>query len=268
MVFRKSEPGEALKPYVREFWVFENPDPTIQRQKIIPDGFCEIIFHYGDPYRLKLSGRWKTQARWLLAGQISRHFFLENTGVAGMIGVNLRPTAPYQLFGLQMVKLTDRVVDLEPVLGRVDMEMSKIFNSDMSPGKRMKLVERWLERMIRPDHDRRSARVTEVVETIFRHKGLNDIESFSKKMSVSSRHLERDFKNVVGLTSKFFCRIIRFNHIFEVMKTGDARWIDIALRAGYFDQSHFIKNFKEFTGENPSQYGFEEKNLANFFLRK
>jgi AraC-like DNA-binding protein len=52
------------------------------------------------------------------------------------------------------------------------------------------------------------------------------------------------------------------------MQRKDNAWVDVALNSGYFDQSHFIRNFKAFTGESPAQYGFDKKNLANFFLRK
>jgi YesN/AraC family two-component response regulator len=45
-------------------------------------------------------------------------------------------------------------------------------------------------------------------------------------------------------------------------------WTQVGLESGYYDQAHFIKNFKAFTGEDPSRYFFEEPNLANFFLKK
>ena len=52
------------------------------------------------------------------------------------------------------------------------------------------------------------------------------------------------------------------------MQNKDFDWSDVSFLAGYYDQSHFIKNFKEFTGENPSDYGFNDINMANFFLKK
>ena len=167
-----------------------------------------------------------------------------------------------------MDQFKNRVVDLESFLGRVDGEMTLLTDTGVSIDARVKLAERWLTGMIPSNNEPRCTRVVDAVDAIFRQKGLVDMESLSSQLRVSSRHLEREFKKITGLTFKLFCRIVRFNYIFEIMKVGDASWIDVALQSGYFDQPHFIKNFKEFTGENPSQYGFEEENLANFFLRK
>lgn len=266
MLFKRFKPSGNIKTYLKESWVFEDSDPSIHRQKIIPDGYCEIIFHYRSPYKINLNGKWEKQSQTLFAGQISRHFFLENTGASGMIGLKLKPAAPYQLFGLNMDQFKDKVVDLKLILGSIDHQMVQFSNPGTPLRERVKLAELWLLSLLKPDAMRKSKRVMDVVEIIFQQKGLIDIESLSKRIHISKRHLEREFKEVVGLTPKFFCRIIRFNYIFEIMKAGDKSWIDIALQSGHFDQSHFIKNFKEFTGEEPSQYGFNEKNLANFFL--
>jgi methylphosphotriester-DNA--protein-cysteine methyltransferase len=268
VLFERFEPSDQLRPYVREYWIYENPDTAVRRQKIIPDGYCEIIFRYGDPTRINLHGEWEVQEGELFAGQISSHFYMENTGVSGILGVKLRPAAPYHLFGIPMDEFTDRVVGLEKALGTVPPSIGQLTDARTAPARRIQLAERWLSDHLPVESTVKSKRISGVVETIFRKNGLVDIEALAEEHHVSRRHLEREFKQVVGLTFKFFSRIIRFNFIFEVMKSGDTSWIDIALKSGFFDQAHFIKNFREFTGENPSEYGFEEKNLANFFLRK
>jgi transcriptional regulator GlxA family with amidase domain len=95
-----------------------------------------------------------------------------------------------------------------------------------------------------------------------------EIEELAKQVHISKRQIQRDFKNYVGLSPKKYARILRFNYIFKLMQEKDMKWVDIAIQSGYFDQAHFIKNFKEFTGEEPSNYGFDDKNMSNFFLNK
>ncbi|MDY8135884.1 helix-turn-helix domain-containing protein [Aquimarina sp. 2201CG5-10] len=85
---------------------------------------------------------------------------------------------------------------------------------------------------------------------------------------MNERNLERFFKTYIGLTPKFYSRVIRFSNIFKLIQQEGFNWASIAYLAGFYDQSHFIKNFKEFTGEEPSKYGFEEENMANFFLKE
>jgi methylphosphotriester-DNA--protein-cysteine methyltransferase len=111
-------------------------------------------------------------------------------------------------------------------------------------------------------------RIAPAIQQILTAHGMVDIESVANSHAISRRHLEREFRKIVGLTPKYFARIIQFKYIFEAMQRKDNAWVDVALNSGYFDQSHFIRNFREFTGESPAQYGFDQKNLANFFLHK
>ena len=85
---------------------------------------------------------------------------------------------------------------------------------------------------------------------------------------VSERQLERLFKKYIGLSPKYYARIIRFNYIFKLIHLKNTSWAEVVYQSGFYDQSHFIRNFKAFTGEDPSSYYFEEKNMANFFLNK
>jgi AraC-like DNA-binding protein len=269
MVFKRAEPANQLKSFVKEYWLVENDDTTPSKQKIIPDGFCEIIFHYGEPYRINLHGEWETQSNMLFAGQISNHFYLENTGSSGIIGIKLQPAAFYFLFGLEMPQFTNKVVELGSVLpGNFINAAVGLTDKKITPDQRIQTAESWLLAILQKQSIKNIFKVQQALDIIFEQNGMRDIETIAQKINYTRRHLEREFKKVVGLTPKLFSRIIRFNYIFQILKEGDASWISIALDSGHFDQAHFIKNFKEFTGEEPSQYGFDESNLANFFLKK
>lgn len=269
MLFKRVAPTEKLKSFIREYWMVEDDDPSPTLQKIIPDGFCEIIFHYGDVYRINLHGDWETQSRMLFAGQITDHFYLENTGRSGIVGIKLQPAAFYNLFGIEMSQFTNRVVELNSILSNGLLKGTNgIIEKNIDPEKRIELVETWLLDILNQQEIKLTIKIQQALNIIFEQNGMADIENIAEKINYTRRHLEREFKKVVGLTPKFFSRIIRFNYIFQLMKQEDASWISIALDSGHFDQSHFIKNFREFTGEEPSQYGFDEMNLANFFLKK
>jgi AraC-like DNA-binding protein len=268
MFFTREEPSQALKPFVKEYWIVEDESTVPVLQKIIPDGYCEIIFHYGDPYRIKLHGKWEMQSRVLFAGQISNHFYLENSGCSGIMGIKLQPAAFYNLSGTDMTTFTDRVVDLDPIMPEKFIKAPDgLADNKITVTERICLAEAWLAEIVQqPLYN--SLKVREALDIIFEKNGMVDIEEIAGHLKQTRRHLEREFKKIVGLTPKFFSRIIRFNHIFQLMKERDSSWISIALDSGHFDQSHFIKNFKEFTGEEPSKYGFNDNNLANFFLNR
>ncbi|MEQ9403008.1 MAG: helix-turn-helix transcriptional regulator [Cyclobacteriaceae bacterium] len=267
MVFKSVPPSTHLSSLIREFWIYENPDAAIHKQKIIPDGYSEIIIHYGSPYRINMNGKWEDQSRLLFSNQISKYFFLQNTGPSAMIGIKLFPHSFYRLFGTDLSPYTDRVIPLEEMSGVSSTPLKKLTQKQLTAEARIKQIEEWFADKLAGEQRHDVSLIENAVNIIFKSNGLTDVAKISEQLGISTRHLERSFKKIVGVTPKFFSRIIRFNHIFQLISRGKESWIRVALESGYFDQSHFIKNFKEFTGEEPSAYGFEESNLANFFLK-
>lgn len=266
MHYESFEPADSLKNLVKEYWIFENEDATPHKQKIIPDGYSEIIIHYGDPYQINLSGTWENQESILFSSQISKFFFLENLGKSGMLGIKLHPEAFHQLFQIDVSLYTDQVIHLNKVIPDTCSGLELIQNKTLSISERVHLAETWLESQL--NNLVYQKKITQCIAAIFKTHGMIEVEQMAADVKLSIRQLERLFKKIVGLTPKFYCRIVRFNYIFEVIKEQKDSWIRTALQSGFFDQSHFIKNFKEFTGEEPSNYGFDEMNLANFFLKK
>jgi len=266
MTFERFDPKPELSHIIKEFWIYEDLESIPKIQKVIPDGYSEIIIHYGDPYRINLDGVWETQSRLLFSNQISKFFHLENTGKSAIIGMKLFPMAGYELFGIDMSTLTDQVVALEDLY--VDISsILPLTSSAHSTESRISALENWVEKVI-TGSNRNTAKVREATVEVFKSNGMTDIQELANSLEISARQLERLFKKSTGVTFKFFSRIVRFSYIFQLMKDKERSWVQVALESGFFDQSHFIKNFKEFTGEEPSSYGFDEKTLANFSLSK
>lgn len=267
MIFKRVLPPRDLEKIIECYWIIENDDPTPHQQKIIPDGFCEIIFHYKDPYRICLTNTWEQQSMHLVAGQISRHFFLENTGASGIIGIKVKPTALTHLFNLDMHLLTDKVIDLPVALGDQLQALEQDLRRTGDHDHFITLLN---------DHFRRILQATnyvpspadQAIDLIFAHRGMIAVAEIGERVGIGERQLERLFKKYIGLSPKFYMRIIRFSAIFQLIQEEDPGWAGLAYEAGFYDQSHFIRNFKAFTGEDPSRYGFDKKNMANFFLKK
>ena len=247
MEFRRIEPSGVAAKAVECYWIVKDNDATPVKQKIVPDGFTELIFHFGDHYRINLDGRWKKQGTRLLAGQISRYFYLENSGTTDIFGIKMKPSALTHLFGVSMKDKVDKVVGLD-----IDIDVEN--------------VNDFFARLCKDypvDHP-----VDRAVDLIFSKKGMLTVASICNELSVGGRYLQQLFQKYIGVSPKFFARIVRFSYIFKVIKDEDPNWADVVYEAGYYDQSHFIRNFKAFTGEDPSAYIFAEKSLANFFMKK
>jgi AraC-like DNA-binding protein len=249
MEFRRIEPTGNASRAVECYWHVKDDNAKPVQHKIIPDGFAEIILHFGDSYRINLDGSWRKQGKRLLAGQITKYFFLENTGVSNIFGIKLKPTAPAHLFGIGMKNIVDKVIDLDDRIKTDVNNIDECFNEFC--------------RNYPSDHPADKA-----VDIIFSKKGMVTIGSLCDELSLSERYLQQLFQKYVGLSPKFFARVVRFSHIFQLIKDKDPDWAQVVYEAGYYDQSHFIRNFKVFTGEDPSGYIFAEKTLANFFMKK
>lgn len=267
MIFKRLAPDPGLEHLIECYWIVESQDPTPQQQKIIPDGFPEIIFHYGDPYRINLGTAWELQSASLLGGQLRNYFYLENTGVSGIVGIKLKPTAVTHLFNISMDELTDKVVDLPLVTGHSFQPIA----AAIRPGIDHDTIIRFINDHVKQLAEKASYHANHAdraVTQIIEKKGMITVAELIGTLGTSERNLERIFKKYIGLSPKFYTRIIRFNTIFQLIQEGDPRWTSIAFDSGFYDQSHFIRNFKAFTGEDPTRYFFDEQNMANFFLKK
>jgi AraC-like DNA-binding protein len=262
MIFKKIDPPARYSDLIACYWFIEDDSDTPQKQKIIPDGYTEMIFHFGDPFRICQGSRWKIQERSLVAGQMKKHFYIQNTGVVDVMGVKFRPTALTRLFSMDMYSLTDKVVGLE------------IVESDDAFHKRLSI----LSHHDRIDHFHHALEayfssaepagvVDRAVEIIVQNQGIITVSQLAAKVGAGERQLERLFKRYVGISPKMYARTIRFNYIFDNVKV-EKDWMTIVEKSGFYDQPHFSKDFKSFTGEEPSSWMFDARNMANFFAGK
>lgn len=262
-VFSKSELSHTIK----SFWLIDSKgDKSIQQEKIIPDGYPELIMHYGDPYKININDSWELQESTILAGQIRNYFFLENTGESKMFAIKFQPWALKELFGIEMSSITDTVIEMPLQIQKTLQKVIAIATGTVSFEEKVVHIEDWFKSYLSNGKFNFSAKYKAVVSLIHK-KGSIPLKELQEDYQISERGLERYFRSYIGLSPKFYARVIRFSYIFQLVQEEEIDWADIVFRAGYYDQSHFIKNFKEFTGEDPSKYGFSEENMANFFLR-
>ena len=266
MSFRRISPPTELSRYLECFWIVEEEDPTPTLQKIIPDGFPEMIFHFGDPYLIKLKSKWTKQSSSLLGGQITAHFFLKNTGVSNILGFKFKPAAIGLLFDIDMFPLTNRVASLRTLGHPAINIIENLIKKADDHNDRIRAVIDYLSKNLRDIDDRP---INDAVEQILSSNGTISVSDICNDSACSERQLERLFRRYVGLSPKLYSRIVRFAYIFQhIQGSKKMNGSELGIASGYYDQSHFIRNFKAFTGEDPSRYFFDQPNLANFFLKK
>lgn len=165
-----------------------------------------------------------------------------------------------------MSTLTDKVVSIDAEILKSMYPIKEIALASQSFEVKVSKIENRFSKYFEQQNCKPTIR-KRAVELIIAKRGAINIEEILSQFGISERALERYFHSNIGLSPKFYSRIVRFASIFALVNKSKIDWREIAYHAGFFDQSHFIRNFKEFAGEVPCGYGFSENNLANFFLR-
>lgn len=123
------------------------------------------------------------------------------------------------------------------------------------------LEHRYAEAMVPP------ARIGDMISRLAAEPGARHAEVVGA-YPLTQKHLITEFKRYLGVTPKYYHRILRFNDVLRHVQTeGGASWAAVAHHCGYSDQSHFIRDFRHFSGFNPTEYlrqDFED-GQTNFF---
>ncbi|MFL6531293.1 MAG: DUF6597 domain-containing transcriptional factor [Chthoniobacterales bacterium] len=241
---------------VEHLWVARGELPSLWRNMILPDGAVELIINLGDPQKLcdPADHRRATTFRhsWI-SGERVAPLVIDEIGVVHLIGVRLRPAGAWPLLGIPVSEFTGQVVELDAVLGREIELLREQLGSAADDDARFDLVERWLIERIRPRTAPTPA-VTYALGVIGRG-GAMRVGDIAADAGVSHKHLLREFDRCVGLAPKSFARLCSFQRAIKwIGDKPNVEWADAAVACGYYDQAHFIHEFRAFSGLTPASY--------------
>jgi AraC-like DNA-binding protein len=257
MTYREIKPGIVLSDYVKCFYIYESDQDAAFRDTVFPSGCIEIIFNLG-------SGKWQTAAgdgfsnnpAIELWGQIIRPLAIRSLGRNTMLGIRFFPHGAACFLGDQLDVFSDRVVDLADLAGRSVQALHARLVDTASWEKRIGLLEEFLRaRFLDPGRRLdKLAVVSDVMKEMRSADFFDNIDKVASRYGISSRYLQKLFLTYTGLTPKLFTKINRFQRSLRLVTKKDMSLTSIAYDCGYFDQSHFIREFKSFTGVTPSGY--------------
>lgn len=268
MKYQTYEPGESLSTLIRCYWTLESPvTGIVERQTVVPDGCMEMIFHYGDLYKqYNQDGSSIIQPRCFVIGQLKQPLEIEPTGVTGIFSVRFQPNGFFPFATVPIKEMANTALPLGQLFGDAGSAIEQdILNAD-STSERIQLVENFLSSLLTDtviiDHIARS-----VVATILSANGQLSVEEVSKQCHINRRSLERKFSTAIGLSPKQLSKIIRLQAMLKILLNKQcAKLTDLAYKGEYYDQAHFIKDFKELTGFTPKEcYGNHLKMSSLFY---
>ncbi len=254
MKFYTIAPPQALTRFVRAYWVLESSAPSYTHREMA-DVCPELIFHYRGRFNeLIPDGR---KERSFISGihgpskGISRFHIGEPFGI---FGVYLYPYALPWLFGIPAPEFTDRLVDLQSLPGQAGRDLEDRIMTAVDNRERASIMTRYLMSLLNGSTEPADP-VLSSVRHLIRSNHSASLDEIAGRSYLSIRQFERKFKAATGLSPKLFYRISRFQSVIREFRTGtSATLTEIAHRCGYYDQSHFIRDFKSFSGHTPKQF--------------
>jgi AraC-like DNA-binding protein len=267
MDYKEYHPCSELAKNVKCFWSIEDQTSprSVGREKIFPDGCTELLFHYGDLFRkYDERGGSHIQDRCFIHGQLQKYIEVEPTGKIGIFSARFHPGGLQSFIPLPVSDLTHQTFSLIKVWGDAGKLLEKSILNAADNTERQRILEAFL--LARRNAGRDSAIAVELVDAILETDGNVSIEELSARLHIGKRQLIRVFISCVGIKPKMLARIIRFNKVLKLIEQGDlSNFTAIAFEGGFYDQAHFIKDFKEITGLNPKSYFSENLEMAKFF---
>jgi len=236
MEYREIAPHPRLARHVECLWMFGSGSREVV-QRVLPDGCTDLVF--------VLSGG-RIQAS--VAGAMTRPLLTTMRPGEEVFGIRFHPAMSHGLLRTPVAMLTDSVTDLESLWGKDGRALEQRLGDAGSMRARLAL----LEAVVYPPPS--LTPVQQAAQSILRNGGNISPDDLARNAGLSARHFRRLCIEQAGIGAKTLCRVVRFRRAALDISRQSRQWADFALGHGYYDQAHFINEFKEFSGLTPAAY--------------
>jgi len=267
MNYQVYTPIPELQSFVKCFWTLE--DGGIEKpvkQRVLPDGCMEMIFHYGDLYQQYFEdGSSIIQPRSFVFGQITTYIEIAPTGITGLVAARFLPDGLTPFLEIPVSSLENKAVDISNVFGKKGKLLEQKVIAAASNAERIKLIESFLlSRLVDPQTINAIAK--NCLDIIFQSQGQLAMVELAGKLKINRRSMERKFLLSIGMSPKQLSKVVRLQAALKMLEQRNfSSLTSLAYENGYYDQAHFIKDFKEFTGMSPKLFFSENLKLATLF---
>jgi AraC-like DNA-binding protein len=257
MYLRTYTPGPPLGECVDRFWLFSDTPPH-PRERILPSGTVQLVINLSDDeiriYDPSDPVRPRRYSGAAVSGPYSNIFLIDPLVHASIIGVCFRPGRAAPALGVPASDLADAHVDLESLWGRAAAELRDRLCTAATPARRFAVLAEVLLGRLRRSPPRHGA-IPVALDAFEQSDAGVKVRDLAQRVGLSQRRFIQLFTAEVGLTPKLYGRVRRFQRARELVRYAtDPDWAAVAVACGFFDQSHLIRDFGEFSGLSPVAY--------------
>lgn len=263
MEYEKIYPKSSIKHLVQFFWNFEGDfaGTSLYHHSSVASIYPKLAFQYisgmtimenGEHIKLFASG---------FQSQTNTFYQLSSNQKVGVFGVYFQPYAICLLFNIPAHEMTSENIEIAKVLGKEGTFLEEQILNCKSTQERIDIITRFIENRINNLSSNFESTINSINFLILKDGNAKMLELLNSQF-LSQRQFERNFKILTGFSPKYFSRIVRFEKsITNAYYNQQLSLTQLALHSGYFDQAHMIRDYREFTGKNPSTYFSEDQSL-------
>ncbi len=249
-------PDPRLQLYVNEYQGYvETAAAHAIRRREVPWPGVVLIINFGPAFRLTDPRIIASRADYgsFVAGLYDSYVITESTGLSHCIQVNLTPIGARLFFQLPMETIANRTVHLDDVLGATARRLQEQLHDAPTWDARFALLDSFIaSRVFRAEPP--SPKVVWAWHQLQLPGDDRRIGAIAAELGWSPRHLIARFRDHIGVPPKTLARIIRFHRVVRWLDGQlEVRWAELAHRAGYYDQAHFNRDFRELAGSTPGE---------------
>jgi AraC-like DNA-binding protein len=258
MIFATRRPAPPLDDHVEAIWLFQCAARPFALERVLPTGGAQLIVNLKEDQTRTYdaaSGRCQRMPGSTLGGVATRFQIIDTAEQEHVAGVAFRPGGTTAFFPAPAHTLTDMDAPLDALWGaRATARLREQLLEAATPDAALDVLE-WTLRTAFLGRARHPA-VAFALDAFRRRPDVGRVGDVTSVIALSPKRFIERFKAEVGVTPKRYCRLLRFQQ--AVGRAHAARqvdWAEVAVACGYFDQPHFIRDFREFSGLTPTAYG-------------
>ena len=249
MKFESRIPGSLLRPFVKSFMIIESDEGMVNR--ILPDTSIIMAFKYKGTTSSGMEDKLSLPTS-AISGLTKSSRFVDYSKETGTLLVAFTEGGARSFSAMPLHELFGLHVSLDNFIQRrkVDTVVSQLAEAKQSSQKFALIEQFMLSQLREPQSDQL---IHHAVQKIKRANGDLRIKDLATSLSISQDAFEKRFNRTIGASPKQFAKIVRLRNVINTYSRTKSL-TDAALRAGYFDQAHFIKDFTAFTGKTPTDF--------------